>query len=518
MNAAELSRRLAEVRQGADLGAVIRALYEAPDPGLSARLAALRPPLGDDVGAVLDHARSSLGYGDALLVLTAALDAMPYGRDWVAFDLTLKQQELVKLGFAGLREPTIRQAQSLLDAGGLNDVAQAALRGWLEALSQVPPEPPPPFQAPPGWAPPPGLPGKYWAPDLAPITGPGVDTLTVVPRSVADFRAPAEEDSRHFIFNIRRELRPAITVLSMEDAVVSIDVRRVGLTEFYVFDRGGTLHEPLSRGAQPFLEDTVAVSEVLALGDDIFPEFNVSHFLLDKLSRCGLYDPVASEPYRLLLFGSSPYYHRALSRAGRTALTPERPRMSFRVRRLLASTNVAREFRHPAHFCAPWAIDYLTRTLRREAASPSRRIFISRGDTTGRRILNTAEVDAVLERFGFERHELGSLPLSAQIALLGQATHVVGVHGAGLANILFAPRGARVLEILPPLCGTAAYWMLAQALEQPYAALIAQDPEVPEPPYAQWRHEPSFGARDLIVDPDRLAGRLRQMTEAPVDA
>ena len=515
MDAAELSRRLADVRRGADLGAVIRALYETPDPALAARLDTLRPALGQDIGPGLEHAHS-IGYADALLVLTAAREAMPNGREWAAFNLTLKQQELVKLGFGGLREPAVREAQSLLEAGRLNNVAHAALRGWIDALSPPPPQPPPPppFVPPAGWTAPPGLPGKHWGPDLAPIAGPGVDTLAVVERSVADFTPPASEDSRHFIFNIRRELRPAITVLSMEDAVVSIDVSRVGLTEFYVFDRGGTLHDALSRGDQPFVEDPVAVGDVLALGDDIFPEFNVAHFLLDKLSRCGLYDQAASEPYRLLLFGSSPYCDQALRCAGRTALTPERPRMSFRVRRLLASTNVAREFRHPAHFCAPWAFDYLTRTLRREATSPSRRIFISRGDAKGRRIVNATEVDAVLDRFGFERHELGGLPLSAQIDLLGHATHVVGVHGAGLANILFAPRGARVLEILPPLCGTAAYWMLAQALQQPYAALIAQDPEVPEPPYAKWRHEPSFGARDLLVDPQRLSQRLDAMTRA----
>ncbi|KAH8081649.1 tetrapyrrole methylase [Aureococcus anophagefferens] len=64
--------------------------------------------------------------------------------------------------------------------------------------------------------------------------------------------------------------------------------------------------------------------------------------------------------------------------------------------------------------------------------------------------------------------------LAAQIALFGAAGLVVGAHGAGLANLVFAAEGCRVLEF--PVVGRAnrTYEWLARALGHAYAAADAE--------------------------------------------
>jgi capsular polysaccharide biosynthesis protein len=81
----------------------------------------------------------------------------------------------------------------------------------------------------------------------------------------------------------------------------------------------------------------------------------------------------------------------------------------------------------------------------------SNRIFISRVDpgARGNRIItNEDELMVVLGRFGFERHVLEGMSPADEMALFYDAELVVGAHGAGLANTIFA-REIGVLELFP---------------------------------------------------------------------
>lgn len=60
-------------------------------------------------------------------------------------------------------------------------------------------------------------------------------------------------------------------------------------------------------------------------------------------------------------------------------------------------------------------------------------------------------------------------PLDEQIALFARARLVVGAHGSGLANLVFARPGTRVLELMPGRSFFPLFWHLAQALDMPYA-------------------------------------------------
>ena len=92
------------------------------------------------------------------------------------------------------------------------------------------------------------------------------------------------------------------------------------------------------------------------------------------------------------------------------------------------------------------------RTVRSDSTVRSenlpRRLFISRRNARTRRLENDDEVESLLKRRGFETHFLENYSFAEQARLVNNADVVVGVHGAGLANLVFAHSGARVVEIV----------------------------------------------------------------------
>jgi len=96
------------------------------------------------------------------------------------------------------------------------------------------------------------------------------------------------------------------------------------------------------------------------------------------------------------------------------------------------------------------------------AAKP-RRLYIRR--TARRRLLNPDAVEAVLARFGFETVQSERLSITEQWSLFSGAEIVAGVHGAGLANAVFAPPGAALIELTVPAYAHFCFWDLAAAAD-----------------------------------------------------
>jgi capsular polysaccharide biosynthesis protein len=104
---------------------------------------------------------------------------------------------------------------------------------------------------------------------------------------------------------------------------------------------------------------------------------------------------------------------------------------------------------------------------------PNRRLYISRRLALRRRILNEDELQPILRAYGFEIVETELLSFRQQIDLLSEAEAVVALHGAGLSNIVFAPKGCKVVEIFDPDHVKVMYWALADVLDQEYWYYIA---------------------------------------------
>lgn len=99
----------------------------------------------------------------------------------------------------------------------------------------------------------------------------------------------------------------------------------------------------------------------------------------------------------------------------------------------------------------PGAIDRLRAFVRSKILAPRHpaRLYVSRAKAARRRLREEDALWAQLEAEGFCRLFLEEMPFGDQVAAFSGADVVVGVHGAGLANIVFAPPGARIVEIMP---------------------------------------------------------------------
>ncbi len=68
-----------------------------------------------------------------------------------------------------------------------------------------------------------------------------------------------------------------------------------------------------------------------------------------------------------------------------------------------------------------------------------RKIYISRRDTSARKLINENEVIELMLELGFEVLTLSEMSVLEQIKCFSEARCVVGPHGAGLANVMFCP-------------------------------------------------------------------------------
>ncbi len=98
----------------------------------------------------------------------------------------------------------------------------------------------------------------------------------------------------------------------------------------------------------------------------------------------------------------------------------------------------------------------------------SKKVFISRKKAVSRKIVNEDDVFALFKEHGFVAYVLEDLSVLEQVALFYNAEIIVGEHGAGLTNIIFAQPGTKILEIFQAR-DRAMYWYLSQALDLDYS-------------------------------------------------
>ncbi|MFN3075687.1 MAG: glycosyltransferase family 61 protein [Alphaproteobacteria bacterium] len=96
----------------------------------------------------------------------------------------------------------------------------------------------------------------------------------------------------------------------------------------------------------------------------------------------------------------------------------------------------------------------------------SRKIYIARDHY--RLVTNEAELATVLEKHGFERVYMETMPLSEQIALIAQARILLGPNGAGLTHALFQPDGATLIELVSPYYSNPCFMSIANAFHNKY--------------------------------------------------
>jgi len=105
--------------------------------------------------------------------------------------------------------------------------------------------------------------------------------------------------------------------------------------------------------------------------------------------------------------------------------------------------------------------------MERTDADFSSRVYLSRRDASSRRVANESEVERILNERGFESYALREMSFSEGVQLFEQAEAVIGPHGAGFVNLLFAD-DVDFLEFLPEDDIRGGYLCLSRQLGHSY--------------------------------------------------
>ena len=110
----------------------------------------------------------------------------------------------------------------------------------------------------------------------------------------------------------------------------------------------------------------------------------------------------------------------------------------------------------------------LLRNVRARIAVPRQgaalAVHVSRRTARRRRLANEDEIRRALEERGVESVDAEELTFAEQVSLASRTEVLIGVHGAGLANMLFMSEGSHVIELAHPGYPSPAFYALAAAL------------------------------------------------------
>ncbi|MCX6875054.1 MAG: glycosyltransferase 61 family protein [Verrucomicrobia bacterium] len=106
-----------------------------------------------------------------------------------------------------------------------------------------------------------------------------------------------------------------------------------------------------------------------------------------------------------------------------------------------------------------------------EGGSGHRKIFVSRRGTK-RDLTNMNDIERVLAAEGWDVLEPGELSFREQIETFRDARVIVGLHGAGMTNLLWAPIGVRVLELMPRTFRNGCYEAISLVLGHRHEVLL----------------------------------------------
>lgn len=112
-------------------------------------------------------------------------------------------------------------------------------------------------------------------------------------------------------------------------------------------------------------------------------------------------------------------------------------------------------------YMSPLVLDSIDTLLEGVASAGAERLFVTRRSTGIRRVVDEDALAAHAVARGYRVIEPGLLDLPEQIALFKGASRIVGVMGAAMTNIAFAPPGARIVNLTPAGMPDTFFWFIA---------------------------------------------------------
>lgn len=135
---------------------------------------------------------------------------------------------------------------------------------------------------------------------------------------------------------------------------------------------------------------------------------------------------------------------------------------------------------HPTHDTMFTEVIHQVKAACDVPKGPDRNIFLTRGRHRKRTLRNGEEINAIAAAHGFEVVDTDTLSLPEQITLFTHCRNLIGIHGAGLINMLYrVPNTLSLLEIrepVRPILGlNPIYHNLAVAYGFRYGTTLGED-------------------------------------------
>jgi len=118
-----------------------------------------------------------------------------------------------------------------------------------------------------------------------------------------------------------------------------------------------------------------------------------------------------------------------------------------------------------------WARDWVRSLIPERDPYAPKLLYVSRRAASRRRLANELTVEPHLKKLGFSIVQPERLGLAEQARLFSAAECIVAPHGAGLANLVFAPPGAHLVELFHPNATAVFYRELAMVCGLRYTRL-----------------------------------------------
>lgn len=251
----------------------------------------------------------------------------------------------------------------------------------------------------------------------------------------------------------------------------------------------------LDRGLVPLKGTTVSLLQ--------FSAGNYFHWMLQGLPRLALIlevTKIAEIDHFLVPARPAAFVLETLDRVGvprDCLLDVDDPGPAYCAERLVAATMLAYTAPQPS-----WAVEFVRSLFPSPRGEDASFLYIERGATRRRPIVNEEHLVEQLGTLGFARVSMDGRTIAEQALLFARASCIVAPHGAALTNLVFARPGTPIVEIVPANWPNAAYALLAHQMNLRYRAVVGSEAHPPR------RLRTWIADAEVVVDARRVVAEV----------
>jgi capsular polysaccharide biosynthesis protein len=170
------------------------------------------------------------------------------------------------------------------------------------------------------------------------------------------------------------------------------------------------------------------------------------HWLVEALPRLFLLkDEIPSSVLMLPSNHDQKFHLESLKLFGVRQTEMLKDRTRYSVPKIITSTQIGRIANYH-----PTVLNQMVQYMKREAHKDidlGQRIYVSRSRASRRKIINESQVEDCVKKAGFTVVHFEDYSFIQQISIMHHCRFLVGLHGAGLVNMIFMKAGGRILEL-----------------------------------------------------------------------